>query len=314
MRDSLLMLPEPGPGAFVIGPLRGRTGMLMAGEADCTVRDLLCAALAALAADGAEVIHLDLTELGFIDVCCTRELIAVTERHPAVRLVVYHPPASMRRITAILHPEAKIEFIDPPRLGAAAANGRSGQIESCFPAPATREGPPTPDIMELILAEHVRIRKLIDGLDSALLDAGPAGPGSDSALAWASLARFLRLHVDAAEEIAYQELAGAGPDAAVAVVQASETDADIRIAIEEAQLSRPGSLTWHMAVQATCSAARSHIVRVESGPLPFYEQHTALRAGRILGRQWVGFMAARALDASAGLAQHRRFLAYHNCS
>ena len=205
----------------------------------------------------------------------------------------------MRCITAILHPEAKIEFIHTPRLRAGEANGRSEQVASRWPAPATRERPPTPDIMELILAEHVRILKLIESLDSALLDAGPAGPGSDSALAWAALARFLRFHVDAAKEIAYQTLADAVPDAAMAIIQASETDADIRAAVQEAQLCGPGSLAWHMAVQASCSAAKSHIARLESGPLAHYQHHTAPKVRHILGRQWVAFMAARALDASA---------------
>ena len=156
-----------------------------------------------------------------------------------------------------------------------------------------------PDIIGLILAEHVRIRKLIEKLDNALLEADPAGPGSAPGLAWATLARFLQFHVDAAEEIAYLALADTEPDAAVAVVQACETDADIRTAVEEAQLARPGSLRWHMAVQAACSAARSHIARVESGPLPPYQHHTTPRMRRILGRQWVAYMAAKALDASS---------------
>jgi hypothetical protein len=53
-------------------------------------------------------------------------------------------------------------------------------------------------------------------------------------------------HVDAAEEIASQTLASAGPDAAMVMMQASEADADIRAAAEEA--SRTGSarfLAYH---------------------------------------------------------------------
>ena len=213
--------------------------------------------------------------------------------------LVHHPPASMRRITAIHPPEAQIEFTDTPRLGGQETSGLSEQFAPHLPSPATEERSLAPDIMGLILAEHVRIRKLIEKLDNALLEADPAGPGSAPGLAWATLARFLQFHVDAAEEIAYLALADTEPNAAVAVVQACETDADIRTAVEEAQLARPGSLRWHMAVQAACSAARSHIARVESGPLPPYQHHTTPRMRRILGRQWVAYMAAKALDASS---------------
>jgi hypothetical protein len=155
-----------------------------------------------------------------------------------------------------------------------------------------------PDIMELILAEHVRIRKLIEGPGSAPLDSGLAGPGPESASAWAALARFLRFHADAAKEIAYQALTGAAPDAAMAVMQASQTDAKVRAAVEEAQLSTPGSLAWYMAVRALCSAAKSHIACLESGPLPHYRHHAAPKVRHVPGRQWVDFMAAQALDAS----------------
>jgi hypothetical protein len=169
------------------------------------------------------------------------------------------------------------------------------------PSPATHEGPLTPDIAELILGEHARIRKLVGELDSALLDAGPAVPGSEPVLAWAALARFLRFHVDAAHEIAYRALTQAVPNAAMAIVQASEADADVRAAVEEARLSRPGSLPWHLAVEAASSAARSHVSCLESGPLPRYQHQAAATERRVLGRQWAAFMTARVLDASACL-------------
>jgi hypothetical protein len=207
----------------------------------------------------------------------------------------------MRRITAILHPEATIEFIDAPSSGAREADGRPGQVTPHWLAPLTREVPPAPDLMELISAEHVRIRKLIGELDGALLDAVPAGPraGPGPESAWAALAGFLRFHVAAAGEIAYRPLAGTAPGAAAAIVHAAEADADIRAAVGEAQLSRPGSLAWHMAVQAACRAARSHIACVESDPLPRFRHRAAPRVRRALGRQWVAFMAARAMDESA---------------
>jgi anti-anti-sigma regulatory factor len=118
MRDDALPPRAPAPGALAIHPLHGRTGLRLAGEADCAARDRLHAALAALPADRAGDIHLDLTGLRFIDLCCTRELVAITERHPGVRIIVYRPPATLRRIIALLYPEARIEFVEASVPGA----------------------------------------------------------------------------------------------------------------------------------------------------------------------------------------------------
>jgi hypothetical protein len=108
MPDRSASRPSSGAGPLAIRPLRGRAGLVLAGEADITTRDALRAALAALPADGAGVIHLDLAGLRFIDVGCTRELIAITERHPTVRLIAHDPPACLGRITALLYPQASI--------------------------------------------------------------------------------------------------------------------------------------------------------------------------------------------------------------
>jgi len=101
-------------GTLTIRPLQGRAGLMLTGEADITTQDALRAELAALAADGTGEIHLDLTGLRFIDLSCTRELIAITGRHPAVRLIAHDPPASLLRITALAFPQANITFIAGP--------------------------------------------------------------------------------------------------------------------------------------------------------------------------------------------------------
>jgi hypothetical protein len=123
---------QPRPGTLTIRPLQDRAGLILAGEADLTARDTLHAALAALPADGTGDIHLDLTGLRFIDVACTRELIALTGRHPAARLIAHHPPASLLRITALLYPDATMEF--------------TGTSRPLGPPPAarTRPRPPPP--------------------------------------------------------------------------------------------------------------------------------------------------------------------------
>ena len=153
-----------------------------------------------------------------------------------------------------------------------------------------------PDMAELIRADHLRISKVIGQLDIALAEPWPADTRPEADLMWDMLAGFLRSHVDAAQEIAYLVLAGADPDTALAIGQASEAGADVYEATEEARLSRAGSRTWRMAVQTACRAAQTHIACVESGPLIRYQHHTAPAARRAMGRQWVFFMTARVLD------------------
>jgi STAS domain len=106
--------PPSCSGALAIRLLPGCTGLALTGDADITARSALHAALAALAADGAGEVHLDLTGLCFIDVACTRELFAITDRCPALRLIVHHPPASLLRITALAYPQTRIEFSQAP--------------------------------------------------------------------------------------------------------------------------------------------------------------------------------------------------------
>ena len=61
-----------------------------------------------------------------------------------------------------------------------------------------------PDIVELILADHMRIRELLGGLGDM---AGDGKPGNDRfAKEWEVLAGLLEVHLDAAEEIAYPAL------------------------------------------------------------------------------------------------------------
>jgi hypothetical protein len=121
---------EPRFSMLTICPLPDHSGLVLAGEADLTVKDMLRAALAAL--PGAGEIRLDLASLRFIDVACTRELIALTGRHPAARLIAHHPPASLLRITALLYPDATMEF--------------TGTSRPLGPPPAarTRPRPPPP--------------------------------------------------------------------------------------------------------------------------------------------------------------------------
>lgn len=155
-----------------------------------------------------------------------------------------------------------------------------------------------PDIAELIVAEHLRIRRLSAELDSLLAAADPAGQATGAELAWARLAHFLELHLDAAEEISDRVLAMADHGTGLDLRLARESNADIREAVAESRLMPPGSRPWRMAVQAAQTAALNHVCTVESGPLARFRLHAAPSARAALGDQWVIYMAARILDSS----------------
>jgi anti-anti-sigma regulatory factor len=122
MPDRFAPPPCPSTDTLTIRPLQGRAGLMLAGDADITTQEALRAALAAQPADGTGDIHLDLTGLRFIDVACTRELIALTERHPAIRLIAHNPPATLLRITALAYPHASITITGRPHQPTAAAD------------------------------------------------------------------------------------------------------------------------------------------------------------------------------------------------
>lgn len=152
--------PDPAPagpaataGALVICPLLRRRGLLLAGEADTNSRRALHDALAGMPAGGPSPydFHLELAGLRFIDVSCTREIILAAEGHPAARLILHHPPFSLRRIAALLWPE-----------GAAWTGG--GPISPAASGASRHMGLPTP------LAERRRT-------------ASPRGAGNEAAFA-----------------------------------------------------------------------------------------------------------------------------------
>ncbi|MGE5131423.1 MAG: STAS domain-containing protein [Gemmatimonadota bacterium] len=98
-----------GPGGLAIGALPDGAGLRLAGDADLASLGRLRAALAALPASGG-TIHLDLSELRFIDVAAARELMAITQSAPARRLVLHDPPPSLRRIVSLLWPGSQAEI------------------------------------------------------------------------------------------------------------------------------------------------------------------------------------------------------------
>lgn len=113
MRNDLEPAPASPAGALVIRPLPSGHGLLLQGQADINSRPVLRAALRAAATDRPHHLHLELAGLRFIDVCCTREIVAFTEHHPGMRVTLHHPPPGLLRITSLAWPEANLDVTGP---------------------------------------------------------------------------------------------------------------------------------------------------------------------------------------------------------
>lgn len=314
--------PRPRLGLLAIRPLPDQTGLIIAGEADLTVKDMLRAALAALPADGTADIHLDLAGLRFIDAACTRELIAVASCHPAARVVIHHPPAALLRITALLYPDVSIDFTGaarplapaPDRPPAPGAPGTSLDGTST-PSPGLQSAATVTDVIDLITDDQAQIRASlarISQLTGSCRDApgGPA-PGADGPVlsrTWAALARLLTAHLDAEQEICYLTMTAARPPGALLQAWAAD-HFDIREALAETQLSAAGSARWLRAVSDASTAVIRHFQAEDDYLLPVLGQAPSETRG-LLGRQWAAMTLARLQDdaeADATRPSERRF-------
>jgi hypothetical protein len=86
--------------------LECQAGLRLRGEADVLGADALREAIAALPADAGEV-HLELAGLRFIDVCSTRELIALARRPARPRLILHQPPHTLTLLISLLWPDCR---------------------------------------------------------------------------------------------------------------------------------------------------------------------------------------------------------------
>jgi hypothetical protein len=154
------------------------------------------------------------------------------------------------------------------------------------------------DIIDIVLADHERIRKLFAELS-------PRRPDPDGkyrqvlSLLWDITAALLELHTQAEEEIWFPALTRYGPPAAGAVQAAVADDEDIREAIREAGLHAVGTEAWWRGVDAARRASTAHISNQQAGLL--VHPGGAIPAGvRLkLGAQWTSFAAARLWDRAA---------------
>ncbi|PZR93413.1 MAG: cation-binding protein [Candidatus Nephthysia bennettiae] len=151
------------------------------------------------------------------------------------------------------------------------------------------------DVIDLILADHRRIRRLANTVN----DAGRYGGGPSSLVPiWRRLAELLDNHTEAEQEICYLSLFGQGRD--VQMQDAIADHDDMREAVREAALHPVASPIWTRTALAALRITSDHIAREEHGPLADFARCATPELRRELGRQWGAFTAARLRDSAAG--------------
>ena len=151
---------------------------------------------------------------------------------------------------------------------------------------------PAADIMDLIMADHRRIRRLREALYDAARCAGSSGPEWVPAHIWQRCSDLLVTHFRAEEEVCYLPTAGAGPEPG-GWRDAVADHGDIRDAIREATGHRPGTAPWWRAVTDALTTSMEHLDREENGFLADGLPSLTPDQRRMLGRQWAVLTAAR---------------------
>lgn len=157
------------------------------------------------------------------------------------------------------------------------------------------------DLVELIMADHRRIRRLCSAVYDAARPGGQPGPDWMLGHVWQRLADLLLAHTQAEEETCYASMPRAGwratgrPAATRAAGRGRDPIADhedIRKLIGEASLHPVGSAPWWHAVSAVIEVSTEHHEREEREILPRYVKGLPLSRRKELGRRWCAFMAA----------------------
>lgn len=141
------------------------------------------------------------------------------------------------------------------------------------------------DVIELIRADHRRILRLASVLDSTGRSSGEVGPDTALASVWDWLAGLIEVHTAAEEEICGLTFRRLG-------LQCGPDHDDIRAALQEAGLRRPGSDDWWQAVSAAILLCTRHFSSEEREILPALREGAALAARRDLACQWRRYVLA----------------------
>jgi ABC-type transporter Mla MlaB component len=102
--DVTSTLSDVRAGRLAVTPLTGVVGFAIRGEIDQSNRSILAAALLDVVAHGGDV-HLDMTEVSFVDVGTAALLVELAERlRPRGELLVHHPPYELSYLLSTLWP------------------------------------------------------------------------------------------------------------------------------------------------------------------------------------------------------------------
>ncbi len=168
----------------------------------------------------------------------------------------------------------------------------------------------TPDIIELMLSDHRRIRDQGQVLREMACRETGAESGGALAGAWDRLAGLIELHLCAEREISWLPMCGTGPRGREQIAVATAAAADVREAISAARLQPPASPAWWPAVNDALSACIARLGQEEEVILADFARHADQRARERLGRQWLAFTATLRLEeipAAAAIAACRGF-------
>jgi hypothetical protein len=160
--------------------------------------------------------------------------------------------------------------------------------------------------VELIMADHRRIRRLSEALRDAARGNGNSGPAWTTDV-WHRLTELLATHFEAEEEISYLPMFKVCPHPAKRRQDALADHDDIREAVDEASLHAVGSAQWWRSVRAALTATAEHIDREENELLAECLPKLTRSQRRILGRQWLAFIAARARDSRNETSRNARW-------
>jgi len=154
------------------------------------------------------------------------------------------------------------------------------------------------DIIELIMADHRRIRRLGRALyDTARYDGSPR-PDWMLGHVWQRLADLLVAHTQAEEETCYLPLSGSEAQATGRMRDWIADHEDIRGIIGEATVQPVGSAPWWRTVRTVMAVSAEHLEHEEREVLPDCLPGLSMSRRKQLGRQWCAFMAAWRPDAT----------------
>ncbi|MGI8449591.1 MAG: hypothetical protein ACR2MP_20915 [Streptosporangiaceae bacterium] len=159
------------------------------------------------------------------------------------------------------------------------------------------------DVLELIIGDHQRIRRLLEALDDAARYAACDERGSPEwtlAAVWARIDTLLTLHADVEQEICFLPIYRGRTDWLKDLGDATAVLNDIQDAVAETRLQKAGSPTWWRAADAVRRSTCAHILATEDGPLADFPARSSARLRQQLSRQWVAFAAARRRDTDPG--------------